>query len=111
MNKLVVSLEALRDLESIRHYIADELKNRPSAERIVRNVIKDLRVLEQHVEAGPSVAALTGYSTDLRILVCGKYIALYMAEKGTVYVSRILNAKQDYLRVLFGDNENKPIES
>ena len=104
MNRLVVSPEALRDLENIRVYIACELKNRSSAERIVRSIIKDLRILERYAEAGPSVEALTGYPTDLRILVCGKYIALYKADNDTVYVSRILNAKQDYLRVLFGDD-------
>lgn len=92
-------------MENIRHYIADELKNRLSAERTVRSVIKDLRILERHAEAGPSVEALTGHATDLRILVCGMYIALYKIESGIVYVSRILNAKQDYLRVLFGDDE------
>ena len=104
MNRLAVSPEALRDLENIRYYIAVELKNQLSAERIVRSIVKDLRILEHHAEAGPSVTALTGYPTDLRILVSGKYIALYKAENGTVFVYRILHAKQDYLRVLFGDN-------
>lgn len=40
----------------------------------------------------------------MRILLCDKHIALYRIENGAVYISRIVDAKQDYLRVLFGDD-------
>ena len=102
MNKLIVSPEAARDLEGIRQYIAFELKNKSSALRVVHGITKDLRILQRYAEAGPSVEALTGYPTDLRLLVCGQYIALYRVEGNTVSVTRILYSKQDYLRVLFG---------
>ena len=69
MNKLVISPEAARDLEKIKQYIIYELKNPSAARRVVRGITKDLRILEHYAEAGPSVAALTGYSSDLRILV------------------------------------------
>lgn len=102
MNKLIVSPEAARDLDGIRQYIAFELKNNSSALHVVHGITKELRILQRYAEAGPSVEALTGYPTDLRILVCGQYIALYRVEGNTVSVARVLNAKQDYLRVLFG---------
>ena len=104
MNKLVISPEAARDLEKIKQYIIYELKNPSAARRVVRSITKDLRILEHHAEAGPSVAALTGYSSDLRILVCGNYIVIYKVEGSTVFIARVINARQDYVTVLFGDN-------
>ena len=101
MNKLIISPEAARDLESIRQYIAFELKNKASALHVVHGITKELRILQRYAEAGPSIEALTGYATDLRILVWDSYIALYRVEGTTISVARILNAKQDYLRVLF----------
>lgn len=52
-----------------------------------------------------SVAALTGRPNDLWILVCGKHVAIYKIDGSTVYVARIISAKQDYIKVLFGEDE------
>ena len=70
----------------------------------MRGITKDLRILEHYAEAGPSVAALTGYSSDLRILVCGNYLAVYKVEGSAVLVARVIHARQDYITVLFGEN-------
>ena len=80
MNKIFLSPEAVRDLTPLKQYISFELKNRSAANRII------------------------GFQTDLRMLVSGKHIALYRVEGKTVFVSRVLDARQDYLRVLFGDD-------
>ena len=39
---------------------------------------------------------------DMEKLV--KHIALYRIENGTVLISRIVDARQDYLRILFGED-------
>lgn len=104
MNKLFLSPEAARDILQIKQYISTELKNRGAANKIVGAILKELRTLEQYPMQGPSIEALTGFQTDLRMLVSGKHIALYRVEGKTVFVSRVLDARQDYLRVLFGDD-------
>ena len=38
------------------------------------------------------------------MLLCGKHVALYKLENETVFVARVLDARQDYLRVIFGDD-------
>ena len=43
------------------------------------------------------------YETDLRMLVVENYIALYRIETETVSVGRIINARQDYIRILLGE--------
>ena len=104
MNELKISPEAARDLAEIKRYIAVELKNRSAAERIVRNIIHDLRILTQYAEVGMSPEAKTGIPSDLRMLACEKHIVFYRAADSTVYIARIISSRQDYLRILFGEN-------
>ena len=104
MNKVFISPEASRDLSQIKQYISIELKNQNAANRIVGSILKDLRALGSYPEQGPAIEALTGFQTELRMLLCGKHIALYKFENETVFVARIIDARQDYLRVLFGDD-------
>ena len=105
MNKLRLTPKAIRDLAEIKRYISEELGNPTAALRVVSRITQELRILQAHAEAGPSVEALTGYQTELRMLVCGQYIALYRVEEQIISVARIINARQDYMRVLFGDVE------
>ena len=104
MNKVFISPEAVRDLSQIKQYISTELKNRIAANRIVGSILKDLRALGHYPEQGPSIEAMTGFQTELRMLVCGKHIVLYKIENEAVFVARIIDARQDYLRVLFGED-------
>ena len=92
-------------MTEIRRYISGELGNPSAAQRIVGSITENLRLMERHTPAGPSVEALTGYPSDLRILACGKYIAIYRAEGSVVSVARVVNVRQDYIRILFGDIE------
>lgn len=105
MNKVRLTPEAVRELAEIRRYISVELGNPSAAQHIVGSITENLRLLERHALAGPSVEALTGHPTDLRILVCGKYIAIYRVEGNIISVARVVNARQDYIRILFGDVE------
>ena len=73
-----------------------------AAKRIVSAISKRLRILETYPEAGPSVAALTGEDTDIRLLSCDKHIAMYRISGSTIHVARIVNARQDYMRLILG---------
>ena len=81
-----------------------ELKNPDAAKRTVRAVTNELRTLERFPMAGPSIEALTGYETDLRLFICGKRVALYKIKNDAVYIARIVDPRQDYLRILFGND-------
>jgi len=102
MYKIVLSSDAIQDLADTKTYISRELKNPMAAKRIVSGIVKGLRILEPYPEAGPSVAALTGEDTDIRLLSCGKHIAMYRISGNTIHVARIVNARQDYLRLVLG---------
>lgn len=105
MNKIRLTPAAARDLADIQSYIAEELGNRAAAARTVKRITAKLRVLQRYAEAGPSVMEITGEETDLRMLVCGQYIALYRVENRIVSVARIVQGRQDYMRVLFHNND------
>ena len=105
MNELQLTPEAVRDLAEIKRYIANDLGNPTAAIRVIGRITQNLRILQNHAEAGPSVEAITGNTTDLRMLVCDKYIAIYRINGKVVSVARIINARQDYMRVLFGEQE------
>ena len=102
MYKIVLSNDAIQDLADTKTYISRELKNPMAAKRVVSGIAKRIRILETYPEAGPSVAALTGEDTDIRLLSCDKHIAMYRIDGNTIHVARIVNARQDYLRLVLG---------
>ncbi len=103
MNELKISPEAARDLAELKRYITVELKNPAAADRVVRSILKGLRILTEYAEAGMSLEAKTGYPSDLRMLFCEKHIVFYRIEGSAIYVARVIHGRQDYLRILFGD--------
>ena len=104
MNKLRLSPEAAADLKSIQTYIAKNLQNPVAARNVMNRITDGIRVLEQYAQAGFSISARTGIDTDLRILVCGVYLAVYRVEDDVVSVARVINGRQDYITQLFGQD-------
>lgn len=107
MNKLRITPVAANDLAEIKAYISLELHNPQAAQRIVKSITNDLRHLQQNPCLGFSVSAKTGKETDLRALLSGNYFLFYRVENEAVQVARILDGRQDYLRVLFGTTGEK----
>lgn len=101
--KLRYTPESLCDLQEIKRYIKSELHNPTAASRITKAILDGCAQLKQFPEMGVSIGAKTGYETDLRMLVVESYIALYRIETETVSVGRIINAQQDYIRILLGE--------
>ena len=99
--------EAMSDLQEIKRYISKELHNPTAATRITKMILDQCASLKRFPQSGAEISAMTGYETDLRILVCENYIALYRIDVEAVSVARIINAKQDYMRILFRENDLK----
>lgn len=107
MYKLKITPAAASDLAEINAYISTQLHNPQAARRIVKNITHDLRLLQQNPHLGFSVSAKIGRETNLRALLSGNYFLFYRIENETIQVSRVLDGRQDYLRVLFGTAEEK----
>ena len=95
--KLRYAPEALKNIADLRQYIGETLANPTAAERIAASIMHSCSRLKFFPESGFSLQARTGYDTDLRVLVCGNYLAVYRIENGCITVVRVINGRQDYL--------------
>lgn len=104
MNNLHLSEEAQNDLIEIKTYIEEELLNPSVALATVSRITKSLRILQTYAQAGAPLSSIAEIESDYRFIVSGNYISFYRAYGSEVYVDRILYARRDYMRILFGDH-------
>ena len=103
MNNLHLSEEAQNDLAEIKAYIEEELLNPSAALATVSKITKSLRILKTYAKAGTPLSSIADVEGDYRFIVSGNYMSFYRIYENEVYVDRILYARRDYMRVLFGD--------
>lgn len=96
------SPEAVKDLQGIEKYISVELDNSQSAERIVDKIINKIDRLADLPEIGAPLSSRVDVKTDYRYLVCGNYNVFYRIEYKTVKIIRVLNARRNFMAILFG---------
>ena len=104
MNNLHLSEEAQNDLLEIKAYIEEDLLNPSAALATVSRITKSLRILQNHAQAGDLLSSIADIESDYRFIVSGNYISFYRAYGREVYIDRILYARRDYMRILFGDS-------
>lgn len=78
-----------------------------AAMRITKMILNQCSSLKRFPRAGAELSALTGYETELRLLICENYIALYRIDTSTVSVARIIHARQDYMRILLHEKTDE----
>ena len=105
MNNLHLSEEAQNDLVEIKAYIEEELLN-PSAAlaTVSRDYKKSPHFTEPMHRLELRYLRLTDIESDYRFIVSGNYISFYRAYGSEVFIDRILYARRDYMRILFGDS-------
>ena len=104
MNNLHLSEEAQNDLLEIKAYIEEELMNPSAALATVSRITKKLRLLQDHAQVGTPLSSIADIESDYRFIVSGNYISFYRACGNEVFIDRILYARRDYMRILFGDS-------
>jgi plasmid stabilization system protein ParE len=90
-------------LAEIHSYISQELCNPQAALNLVLKITKKIRNLSEHPGIGAPLSYIVGIQTDYHFLVCANYLIFYRYEDETVFVSRILHGRRDYMRILFSD--------
>ena len=102
IKEIEYSPEAVNDLHGIEEYISIELDNSESAERIVDNIIDKSDSLSDLPEIGVPLSSCVDVKTDYRYLVRGNYNVFYRIEYDTLKIIRVLNARRNFMTVLFG---------
>lgn len=92
--------EAIQDLQKLKAYISQVLRNPIAATRVIKKILDTCALLESHPHLG---RALEDHH-DLRCLFCQNHIAFYRLEGQFISVARILDARHDYLRILFPED-------
>ncbi len=82
--KIIFTKTALGDLDSIYHF-----REQPTAKRLVKSILKEIKILEKHPEAAPVDELFIDQIKIICSLVVAKglYKILYFTEKETVYIS------------------------
>lgn len=111
--KLRYTPEAISDLREIQRYIKNNLHNPTAALRISKLILAACSSLKEFPNMGVSIESKTGFETDLRMLVCEKWVVVYRIEagQGVISVARVLDARQDYMRILFHEVSDETCSS
>ena len=100
--KVLYSPKAQNNLVDIRDYIESELLNPTASKRVIAEITKNIRTLENFPVIGASLSSVIDMETEYRFLVCGNYLAFYRVEGNNVFIDRIMYDKRDYISILFG---------
>lgn len=99
--KIAFSPEALKDLETIKGYLLTEFGTKTANDNI-KKVIKSIKSLEKFPFKGPGVWERYGIESDYRYLYTTRNYVFYRVEENCVRIIRILDARRDFLNILFG---------
>jgi len=98
---------ALEKLGAVSRYIAVEQQNPNGAAATVKSIRDKIRLLKTAPEIGAPLSSICAFAPerfkDARVLLCGKYLAVYQycKEENMVRVLRIYHSAEDYVRHLF----------
>ena len=100
--ELYYTPKARNDLLQIKESIIEKFDDENLAKKILRNMTETVRQLITFPYLGQELSGITGIYTDYRCLFCEKNYVFYRIEADRVCVIRVLNERQDYMRILFG---------
>ena len=101
--ELVWSPAAVDDLNTAADYIESELASPMAARRLVDSVIEKAQLFADVPGAGTVLRTLNGIDTGYRYMLSGNWMVFLESDNGRALVVRVLYAKSDYMRTLFGE--------
>lgn len=102
MRRIVYSPAALADLQNIKATILENFGDEEIAVKSLQKLMKRIDGLVDFPGMGLELQRVTGIQTDYQYLFCKPDYVFYRIEGDIVRIIRVLNEKQDYMRILFG---------
>lgn len=93
------------DLVNIKESVIEKFDDENLAIEVLKKITKTVRQLVMFPYLRQKFSGITGIYTEYRCLFCEKNYVFYRVEENRICVIRILNEKQDYMRILFGVSE------
>ena len=107
MTRIFFSPAALRKLESIHDYITNTLHQPQAAQSVVAGILDRLDILKLNPDIGPKISSridnVPERFKNTRLLVCGKYIALYDHIGNAVQILIIYHGREDVYGRFFSE--------
>lgn len=103
--KLRYTPKAREDLQNVKNSIIEKFDSDELANRILKQITTSINDLTVFQYKGVELKKMVNVETDYRVLFCKKNYIFYRIEPEGIAVIRILNEKQDYMRILFGISE------
>ncbi|MBR1797748.1 MAG: type II toxin-antitoxin system RelE/ParE family toxin [Clostridiales bacterium] len=97
------SPESLNDIEEIKLYLISEFGEKTSTDNI-KKVMKSIRNLAQFPLQGTGIWERLGIESDYRYIYINHNYVFYRVEDESVKIIRILDARRDFIKILFGIN-------
>ena len=107
--ELYYTPRARNDLANIKESVIEKFDDENLAIEVLKKITKTVRHLIVSPYLGQEVSEITGIYTEYRCLFCEKNYVFYRVEADRICVIRVLNEKQDYMRILFGVSETEEI--
>lgn len=101
--ELVWSPAALDDIIAATDYIRSELASPMAARRFADSVLKHAQLFADVPSSGTVLRTLNGINTDYRYVVSGNWMIFFVCDEVQAVVVRVLYAKSDYMKTLFGE--------
>ena len=101
--ELAWSPAAVDDLSSAADYIESEFASPTAAGRLVDLVVEKARLFADVPGAGTVLRTLSGIDTGYRYMLAGNWMVFLECSDGQALVVRVLYAKSDYMKALFGE--------
>ena len=101
-----VSPQAAEDLLEIKFYIENELQNPIAAHNTIETIVNTYEDLAEDPDVGIPVDRYVSFPTDYKFILANNYSIFYRIEKDIVKVIRIMYSRRDFIKILFGENEN-----
>lgn len=105
--ELVWSPAAVDDLNAAVDYVESELASPMAARRLIDSVIAKAQLFADVPGAGTVLRTCNGVDTGYRYMASGNWMVFLSCADGRALVVRVLYAKSDYMRTLFGEVDNE----
>lgn len=103
--KIYYTPKAQEDLMCIKERVIETWANEELAVKVIKRITGAVKRLVAFPYIGKEVSSITGVNTEYRCLFCEQDYVFYRVEEERILIVRILNEKQDYIRILFGERK------
>ena len=95
---------AVQDIAQKKEYIETVLKNKKAAHKLAASILRAVSLLASNLRMGAPLHGKYDVETNPRFLIVARQLVFYrIVNDGLISVVRVLDGRQDYMALLFGD--------